>query len=148
MISSDFLLGYGAGKGEGGSGVNIQPPYKVASGSFTVSEDARYAYIDISSSGITKVVYLQAICDDYTNWSQYSSLKRVIVRLYGSFIKETLSSGSNGNTGITEINANGNLENWNALFSSLSGGVLQIGTNRTDVTMKPGITYNYIVVGV
>ena len=138
---------------DGYSGVTVNvggipAPYKVASGSFSVAADSRSVSIDISSSGITSVTYLLVLCDDYTNWSKYSDLKRVIVRFYGSWARRTLSSGSDGQYGITEINANGNLENWNALSASLSNGIYTIGTSRTDVTMKPGITYNYIIVGV
>lgn len=135
------------GGGGGGGGVTIQPPFKVVSGSITVANNTQTINIPLGDSGITKVVYLQALCDDYENFTKYDEYKRVLVRYYYNMIKNTLNSGTN-TSGITEINAGGNLENWGSITTSISDNVLTVRTTQSGIYAKPEVPLNYIVIGV
>ena len=135
------------GGGGGGGGVTIQPPFKVVSGSITVANNTQTIDIPLGDSGITKLVYLQALCDDYENFTKYDEYKRVLVRYYINNIKNTLNSGTI-TSGITEINASGNLENWGSFTTSISDNVLTVRTTQSGVYAKPEVPLNYIVIGV
>lgn len=130
----------------GGESDNPPSPLKVIWGTVTVASENKTLPIPLGNSGITKIIYAQALCADYANWAKYKDYSRVIVRYYANYIKNTLNSGSNS-SGITEINANKNLENWNAFSGSISNGFYNMSTSRTDVKAKPDVPFIFIIIG-
>ena len=131
---------------ETGGGDSPPSPLKVIWGTVTVASNTKTLQIPLGDSGITKILYAQAVCDDYANWAKYKDYSRVIVRYYVNNMRNTLASGSN-TTGITEINASQNLENWNAFTGSISNGYYNMSTSRTDITAKPEVPFIFIIVG-
>lgn len=145
MISSDFLLGYGAGKGEGGGGTTIQSPYKVSSGSIVPASNTQALHVPLN--GITSVAVATILVDDYENYAtKYIDKAPIFVRL--NQIRPAPISDGNSASSCAYLKADGTLGTSSNNGAGISGTDYVFGSYVSSTYFHAGIKYNYVVVGV
>jgi hypothetical protein len=129
-------------------GGSLPANWKMISGTVTVASSTTTLKIPLGNSGITKILYALAVCEDYAHWTKYREYSQVIIRYYFDYMRNTLASASNL-LGITEINANKNLENWGNATASISGGFINMNppSGKTSATAKPEVQFIFVVIG-
>ena len=135
----------------GGGGTTIHAPYKVCSGQITPASTSSSISLPLGDSGLTALLFVLVLCDDYANWStKYSNYKRAVLGSADYLKANSINTGADFRQ-IMEITDAGALDYWSGTAGhtiSISGTNVVITSAKSGLYFKPEIPMNYIIIGV
>jgi hypothetical protein len=128
------------------AGTQIQPPYKVSSGSIVPASNTQALHVPLN--GITSVATATILVDDYENYAtKYIDEAPIFVR--ANQVRGTPISGGSAASSSVYLKADETLgSSSNSNGAGVSGTDYVFGCFVTSTYFRAGVKYNYVVVGV